>query len=1856
MKIRYFIYVLTLLFVLLKVNTLYAEIDTVTLTSVNFGATIDGANYFKSGGTYTFNIRVTTSTSAWVDNWDTVSIIKLTIPTSGSDIVIEITESILGAGIRSGRNIDTSGMGSVTNIVFDDSLSDTDFTVSFVYTPSNSIPETPVMPYALIVAYVSGTDGALNTQDSGSSIYYSYGITSEGITKVIVTPPSPGPPGVSGTLIGTPTPSYYYLEGETYDFEVEVEANGHSWNCIKNVTLTIQTNTGGDIKLTATGINGTNTVAVTLNNVSNTTLLTASCTVTSGDHNNFTLQFTIKLAANQTSIDSPYASRTIFASAESMLFDETKSATVNTQYGIATAGIKSVTVASVAPGKQVDSEDYYVAGETYNFQVTVTANGHSLDCIDNVTLTIPIPSGGDIILKATFASGTIQVSDIGGSAAIYQSGGPSCSITNGSPPYNNFTLQFSFTLDATTTGSAIDSSPDNRTITASAESILFPGSELNSIGVSKKYGIATAGIKSISVAPPSSGPGVSGTQIGTSPYSYYYLAGTEYVFEVTGTANGHRWGCIDNITLTIPTDGTPIVFKLELALGAINLPSSVSGTHGESASIELESGKTHNDFIIKFKYTPRPNITAIDSAYPITPRSITVSATSRLFSEDVVPGPAVTISYGIATAGIKNISVAAPVSGSTPLNSLTPSDNSVYYLAGTQYEFTVTGTANGHIWGCIDNITLTIPTNGTPIVFKLELAPGATTSLPSSANDINHTGVSALIELESGKTHNDFIIKFKYTPTPGHNIDSIYATRSIEVSATSRLFSGPSPPATVTSNVSTSYAIATTGIQQINLAVPTGTKIDDKEYYVAPNTGTPQPRYRFTVTGSANGHRWECLNDITLTIPTGRPTGGTPIVFSFRPNGTNGLLPGTNPGGSAYIRYTPVTWNQTPLTAFTIDIVYTPRPDTPDIDSTCVSRQITLTANSALIAGTIAPVTLPPKEYGIVSRGIAITNISTNINAINTGLGTTSNYFFPGVEYTFFVDVTSVGHSWNCISNITLPIPMPTAASPGRIITVALNLTGTGGSSPASGNVLSYTDSTTPTVTGVANNVNVVSGSTPGSFRVAFTFKPPWSEEIAHVTPAPRNILPSTTFLTMDSLPAVASLSVSPDYGVCSSARVILNLLNEAADSYVNPWNGNFTIDGTIVYNILGQDIPVATSGLITPQPQLIYSFINDHSSFTNSISAYTNDSNLLSVTGSAPYSTLNFPVPADWFSTNAGAKSHARNGIGEYRWGVSATIGGKLQKCVPTDPVLLTCDRIKIIDMEFSGGGGVDRRPNYYRNIYTPGTKVRVKAQYEYLPAISPPRDNIDLELICNYGSGDTPPIFLNIASMDGSPDLAGWSTWVEIFNPTDAYVPGGDIKIFTQSVPSPLVFYRVNRVNKTSGTVGIFGGVGVGQFDDKVYTNPRVSHRDVTDLFIYWGNGKSPGKDGGPFTTWKSTEQGSDSIILTWYALDDDDELQYPPPLDAPTEIDKNGAFYTYRIYYRVTGTDVWSVIDKDIASELGSISTPTYTITNLQAMFSYDYYLTALDLFDNETPMGNRSFLGAPTPGPADPPWGTVTTNPAQTIVKISDNTIENTYSELEFKLEARPILTDTEITDLDPLNRKLFESAIKVDVSMLGAVQPEELNIILREFNTADLFVNISTKQLIGRGTEDLAEGFDYYRIKLSKIGANKWQAFISADNPLIKTGKKCMFILESIKDGTPVYFDYDSKDETTPPFDPNNYPWTFAIVNSPNFKPWPTRVLNNVITDKNPVAYPSYYLTDDAFVTITAYDIKGRVVAVLLDNAPRKSGQNIKENGWRGINRSGKKLGVGLYYVRIKAVRQSDGKTIIDKYSKVVMAR
>ena len=314
------------------------------------------------------------------------------------------------------------------------------------------------------------------------------------------------------------------------------------------------------------------------------------------------------------------------------------------------------------------------------------------------------------------------------------------------------------------------------------------------------------------------------------------------------------------------------------------------------------------------------------------------------------------------------------------------------------------------------------------------------------------------------------------------------------------------------------------------------------------------------------------------------------------------------------------------------------------------------------------------------------------------------------------------------------------------------------------------------------------------------------------------------------------------------------------------------------------------------------------------------------------------------------------------------------------------------------------------------------------------------------------------------------------------------------------------------------------------------------------------------------------------------------------------------------------------------LANIATNTMTITGLLPLTNYDYYFTAVDVFGQEVAV-------------VDAPAGTVQTQAASIDVTITDGIVE--YPDSSFELTNPPAL--------NPASRPMRKTAIRVTLYLVAAgSQPDSVRLIVAGTNEPIPPGAPDPDLMIARPAINpaLVLGTDYFLYPCSKTGPNTWTGYIPESNPFIASGNSVRFLIESILGGVSSF--NDSNSEAPGPV--NDVEWTFATSTSTKFKPWPTRILNNVITSKNPVAYPAYYLSEDAFVTITVYDIKGRPLVSLLDNAFRLGGQNIKEGGWRGINRSNRKLGVGLYYVNITAKSASSGKVILNSFQKVVIAR
>jgi hypothetical protein len=290
---------------------------------------------------------------------------------------------------------------------------------------------------------------------------------------------------------------------------------------------------------------------------------------------------------------------------------------------------------------------------------------------------------------------------------------------------------------------------------------------------------------------------------------------------------------------------------------------------------------------------------------------------------------------------------------------------------------------------------------------------------------------------------------------------------------------------------------------------------------------------------------------------------------------------------------------------------------------------------------------------------------------------------------------------------------------------------------------------------------------------------------------------------------------------------------------------------------------------------------------------------------------------------------------------------------------------------------------------------------------------------------------------------------------------------------------------------------------------------------------------------------------------------------------------------------------------------------TLPNLKIFTQYEYYIEAVDVFGNVT-------------APPDPLF-IFSTQPYSIIVELTDG-----------------ITTHTVFTDLSaPETRDLNEANIQANLQIVSSDTPPDAVRIW--YTAVDDTINIvNTNQTVNESA--FAEN-TLFSVDAVALSANEWVAYMSSDTAAITNGNTVRFVVETQSGGEPVFADYDVSD-----LDPNDDEWTFSISKKPESTPRPVRILNNVITDKNPRAYPSYYLTDDAYVTIRVFDIKGRQVASILENGFRRGGYNIKEGGWRGINKSGYKLGVGLYYIKIVAKRASDGKIILNETKKVVMAK
>ncbi len=735
-------------------------------------------------------------------------------------------------------------------------------------------------------------------------------------------------------------------------------------------------------------------------------------------------------------------------------------------------------------------------------------------------------------------------------------------------------------------------------------------------------------------------------------------------------------------------------------------------------------------------------------------------------------------------------------------------------------------------------------------------------------------------------------------------------------------------------------------------------------------------------------------------------------------------------------------------------------------------------------------------------------------------------------------------------------------------------------------------------VSGTIDATGVVTAGTFNNFTFQFTITFRWdTPESAWA--AARNVIASCT----TTVPANNTLTDTKivSYGVRSTVQFLNFSQNgDAADGRINPWHTPFTVSGTIVYNVPGATLADKVYFLNGGAELLSVRLLLDGADTTTlgtpvaADAAFVND---------AVTNDVSFAVPAEFMNLNGIA-------LGSRTWTVRAyftTAGGP---DTPTSSLSVILNRIQVNNIEFINGGGTAAVP-YYRSVNIPGTQVRVTAQLAIPDPIIGTANMVGNTTIRIEDSSGTPNEY-NVLIANGANQ--GIAT-LDVAPNNYPAVPG--------DIPD------TTTTQLTYSAVRVYGGAYDGDTaaaegqDDFA----KITQAILGTYYVYWDSNDPPGQNGPPFTPFNPAGVGQTPYSLT---------LAWTPLTAAAPDLD--GDFYTYRVYYRDNTTLPWIIIDRNTGGpfvNLGVIGTASTTITGLQPFTNYDYYISAVDLFGQEVLVANVTY--DPLPGPG---FGTISTLASLVEVTMTDGI--TLYTMADFKLNP-----------LVPADRPFRKTALRASLNIVTVAggSPDQVNIIASPFAGPDLIVGGVVDPVLILNT-------DYWRLPCTKTAPNIWVGYLPdsvESGPLLNTGSQVKFLVETIKSGIPSYTDTDS-DTEVPPGNVNNAPHTFLIASQPTFTPWPTRILNNVITDKNPVAYPAYYLSEDAYVSIKVFDIKGRPVATLLDNAFRKGGQNIKEGGWRGDNKANRKIGVGLYYIQIEAKSVSTGRVILNSFQKVVMAR
>lgn len=536
---------------------------------------------------------------------------------------------------------------------------------------------------------------------------------------------------------------------------------------------------------------------------------------------------------------------------------------------------------------------------------------------------------------------------------------------------------------------------------------------------------------------------------------------------------------------------------------------------------------------------------------------------------------------------------------------------------------------------------------------------------------------------------------------------------------------------------------------------------------------------------------------------------------------------------------------------------------------------------------------------------------------------------------------------------------------------------------------------------------------------------------------------------------------------------------------------------------------------------------------------------------------------------------------------------------------------KILVQNITFSGGvgrGPTDSLSSYYRGYGLPGTNITLTASM-YTGASATPAETDytspmygDTTFTVTYGTFSFPVVM-----------KSGQNT-------VTASIPYSSATGFT-SIAS-------NTTTPFSYTVtGVFGDYAGTVSTAAALTAP------VINPVINWNNkGQTTHKDIAVDPNMTTTET---SLTIYW------------PPVDTGAAA-RGEDFYEYRIYYRLKGTSVYKqwngsndpalrslannpgltlITAGDTIKHFDSLKYKYTTLSNLQLFTAYEFYIAAADIFGQETILyhaANTTQKGLP-----EDPFGKAT-QPLRLTATITDG-----------------ITSYSNFTDLaTPSLRTLRAANVRVDIyTITTQTQPD---------NCVIWFSPISSIPLVDASLAPnvTSLGADIDSVAAVRIAANRWVAYLpttpsAGKHPIIKDSTNVRFAVQLYSNGIYTIVDRDSSKTGTTD-------WTFYVGTTTSFSPQPTKILNNVLTSSSPIAYPSYYLSEDGNVTIKVYDIKGRPVATILDSAFRRGGQNIKENGWDGTNKANRKVGIGLYYITITAKSALNGRVILDDAKKVVM--